>query len=143
MNAVRDRVAVATQKQALKADVKEVVDAFFENAYLGDFPRTSYDEAYAAFTAGARKDAVRDADLLSNAPISDQIETATGVKRQVSLDVLAVKGKAAGVTARFALDFTTSGELEQRQRVKGYLLLDTEGGKWQVFGYDLFRSVIS
>lgn len=133
----------ADQKEALKAEVKTIVDEFFENAYLGEFPRTSYAKAYAAFTAGARKDAERDLDLLSNAPISDQIETATGAKRQVALDVLAVKGKAEGVTARFTLDFTTSGDLEQHQRIKGYLLLDHEGGEWQVFGYDLFRSVIA
>jgi hypothetical protein len=133
----------AVEKQPLKDDVKEIVDGFFENAYLGEFPRTSYDEAYAAFTAGARKDAERDQDLLSNSPLSDQIETATGAKRQVALDVFAVKGKAQGVTAHFTLDFTTAGGLEQRQRIKGYLLLDHEGGDWHVFGYDLFRRVIA
>jgi len=131
------------QKQLLKDDVKAIVDAFFENAYLGEFPRTSYDKAYAAFTAGARKDAQRDADLLSNKPIADRIESATGVKREVSLDVLAVKGKAEGVTARFTLAFDTAGDLTRRERVKGYLLLDIEKGEWQVFGYDVIRSVIA
>ena len=47
------------------------------------------------------------------------------------------------MTARFTLDFDTTGDLEQRQRVKGYLLLDHEGGDWQVFGYNVIRSVIS
>lgn len=130
------------QKQALKDDVKAIIDAFFEGAYLGEFPRTSYGTAYAAFTAGARQDANRDKDLMSNAAVSDQIELATGVKRQVSLDVLAVKGVAQGVTARFTLDFDTAGELEQRERIKGYLLLDREDGDWQVFGYDVIRSVV-
>lgn len=131
------------QKQALKDEVKEIVDAFFEGAYLGEFPRTSFGKAYGAFTDGAREDAQRDSDLLSNARISDRIESATGAKRQVSLDVLAVDGRAEGVTARFTLDFDTAGDLEQRERVKGFLLLDNDGGTWQVFGYDVIRSVLS
>lgn len=131
------------QKQALKDDMKKLVDGFFEAAYLGEFPRKSFGEAYDTFTSGARDDAKRDADLLSNAAISDRIETATGVKRRVALDVLSVKGVAQGVTARFTLDFDTAGDLEQRDRVKGFLLLDHEGGHWRVFGYNVLRSVIS
>jgi hypothetical protein len=131
------------QKTAMKADVAAVVDEFFDNAYLGEFPRTSFDQAYASFTQGAREDAERDADLLSNVEIADQIDLATGTKRRVALDVLAVKGKAQGVTARFTLDFVTAGELERTERVKGYLLLADEGEGWKVFGYDVIRSVIA
>ena len=83
----------------------------------------------------------RDADLLSNAEIADQIELATGTKRRVALDVFAVKGKAQGVTARFTLDFDTAGELERSERVKGYLLLSLEDDDWRVFGYSVIRSV--
>ena len=133
----------AQQKAKLKEDMSAVLDAFFENAYLGEFPRTEFDAAYASFTGGARADAERDTALLSNAEIADQIEQATGTKRRVALDVLAVKGKAQGVTARFTLDFDTTGELERSERVKGYLLLSNEGDDWQVFGYDVLRSVIS
>jgi hypothetical protein len=131
------------KKQQMKADVTEVMDAFFDNGYLGDFPRSSFDKAYASFTTGARADARRDADLLSNAKIADRIDGATSTKRRVAIDVLAVKGKAQGVTARFTLEFDTSGELERTDRVRGYLLLDNEGDGWQVFGYDVMRSVIS
>jgi hypothetical protein len=133
----------AKRKQSLKDDLKEVVDGFFDAAYLGDFPRDSFAKAYAAFSSGAREDAARDAALLSNAEIADRIETATGVKRRVALDVLAVQGTPRGVTARFTLDFDTTGELERRERVKGYLLLTREDGQWQVFGYDVIRSVIA
>jgi hypothetical protein len=133
----------AKKKQQLKEDVSAVVDGFFDNAYLGDFPRPSFDKAYASFTQGARDDAQRDADLLSNAEIADRIEVATGTKRRVALDVLAVNGKAQGVTARFTLDFETAGELERRERVKGYLLLSDEGEGWKVFGYSVIRSVIA
>lgn len=131
------------QKELLKADVSAVVDEFFDNAYLGEFPRTSFDKAYASFTRGAAADAGRDADLLSNADIADQIDQATSTRRRVALDVLAVKGKAQGVTARFTLDFDTTGELERTERVKGYLLLTSEGDGWRVFGYDVIRSVIA
>jgi hypothetical protein len=131
------------QRDRMKAEVSAVVDGFFDNAYLGEFPRTSFDQAYASFTQGARGDAVRDADLLSNTEIAEQIDTATGTKRRVSLDVLAVKGKPQGITARFTLDFETAGELERTDRVKGYLLLADEGNGWQVFGYSVIRSVIA
>jgi hypothetical protein len=131
------------QKQRMKADVSAVVDEFFDNAYLGEFPRTSFDKAYASFTQGARDDAARDADLLSNAEIAEQIDLATSTKRRVALDVLAVKGKAQGVTARFTLDFVTAGEVQRTDRVKGYLLLADEGEGWKVFGYSVIRSVIA
>ena len=49
--------------------------------------------------------------------------------------MVAVKGKAQGVTARFTLDFETTGDLEQTERVKGYLLLVLEGDGWKVCGY--------
>jgi hypothetical protein len=129
------------ERRALKAEVVGVVDEFLDGAYLGEFPRASFDEAYEAFTRGARRDAERDADLLSNAEISDRIDVATGTKRHVALDVLAVKGRAQGVTARFTLVFDTAGELERRDRVKGSLLLTATDGGWKVFGYDVTRSV--
>lgn len=129
--------------RALEAEVAAVVDAYLDNAYLGDFPRASFDEAYGAFTQDARADAERDADLLSNAAIGDRIEVATATKRRATLDVLAVEGKARGVTARFTLDFETAGELERAERVKGYLLLAREGEGWKVFGYDVTRSEIA
>lgn len=131
------------EKQLMKDEVGALVDGFFEGAYLGEFPRTSFDDAYSAFTDGAREDAQRDAALLSNADLSGQIETATGTKRRVALDVLAVKGKVKGVTARFTLQFDTTGDLEQTGKVKGYLLLDHQNGTWRVFGYDIVRSVVA
>lgn len=131
------------QKAKLKEDVSALVDEFFDNAYLGEFPRSSFGKAYASFTEGARADAERDADLLSNTDIADRIDVATGTRRRVALDVLAVKGKPQGVTARFTLDFRTAGELERTERVKGYLLLADEGAGWRVFGYDVIRSVIA
>jgi hypothetical protein len=133
----------AKQKQQMKSEVSALVDEFLDNAYLGDFPRTSFGKAYASFTQGAREDAERDAHLLSNTEIADQIDAASGTKRRVALDVLAVKGRAQGVTARFTLDFETAGDLERSERVKGYLLLADEGDGWKVFGYSVIRSVIS
>ncbi len=131
------------ERQLMKDEVGAVVDTFFDEAYLGEFPRASFVEAYASFTDGAREDAQRDADLLSNADVSDQIETATGTKRRVALDVLAVKGKVKGVTARFTLQYETTGDLEQTGKVKGYLLLDHQNGVWHVFGYNIVRSVVA
>ncbi|WP_372734108.1 hypothetical protein [Nocardioides sp.] len=131
------------ERAPLKAAVKEVMDDYFEGAYLGEFPRSSFKQGYAAFTAGARRDAVkRDAALMSNADISSQIERAFATQRRVRLDVLAVKGAARGVTARFTMDFATSGTLEQEQRVKGYLLMVPQGKNWRVFGYNVIKGTL-
>ena len=49
----------------------------------------------------------------------------------------AVKGQPRGVTAHFALNFTTKGSLEEAMRVRGDLYLSKDNGKWKIFGYDV------
>ena len=59
-----------------------MVDRFFDNAYLGEFPEVLRQRPFAVFTEGARG-ASATTDLLSNAEIADQIDQATGIKRRV------------------------------------------------------------
>lgn len=128
------------KREEVKADVSAVVDGWFEGAFLGEFPREDYAPAFTAFTDGARKDAMRDLDLMSNQKIEDQIGAAVAGNRRVRLDVLAPKGQAQGATARFVLDFFTEGELEDHLRVKGALYLTKQEGEWRVFGYDVYET---
>ena len=72
-----------------------MVDQWFDEAFLGEFPRSDFDAAFAAFTEDAAADAERDIDLLSNADIADQIDSATATNRRVRLDVFAAEGPAA------------------------------------------------
>lgn len=121
--------------------VAAVIDPWFDGAFLGDFPRSDFATAFAAFTQDAAADARRDLDILSNAAIADQIDTATATNRRVRLDVFAPGGHPRGVTANFVLDFDTTGEVEERLRVHGALYLAKDKGEWKVFGYDVDQAV--
>lgn len=156
---VPTKVSVATvtgrlpqpARQRLADQVGAVVDGWFEAAYLGgDYPREDTAEAWAdswpGFTKGAAREARRDAALMSNRSIGADIDDVQALRRVVKLDVLAVKGKAAGVTARVRLRFETAsdGEAGPTVAVVGRLYLSpahpnaTDPG-WQVFGYDMTK----
>ena len=121
--------------------VTAVVDPWFDEGFLGDFPRTDFAAAFAGFTSGAAEDAQRDLDLLSNAGIADRIDSATATNRRGRGDGFAPDGHARGVTANFVLDFDTAGELEQHLRVHGALYLAKDKGEWKIFGYDVEQAV--
>ncbi len=93
--------------------VTAVIDPWFDEAFLGEFPRSDFSAAFAAFTKDAAADAQRDLDLLSSSGIADQIDSATATNRRVRLDVFAPDGHPRGVTANFVLDFDTTGDLEE------------------------------
>ena len=121
----------------VKAKVTEALDPFFDGAYLGDFPRSDYAEAFTTFTEGAAADAQRDLDIMTSSAIADRIDSATATKRRVTVDVFAAQGHPKGATAHFFLDFDTSGGLEASMRVRGDLYLTKVKGQWKVFGYDV------
>jgi hypothetical protein len=131
-----ERIDAAHQTKVIDG-VTGAIDPWFDEAFLGDFPRSDFAPAFAAFTKDAAADAQGDLDLLSNAAISDQIDAATATNRRVRLDVFAPEGHPRGVTANFVLDFDTTGDLEQHLRVHGALYLAKDKGEWKVFGYDV------
>ena len=121
--------------------VTGVIDPWFDEAFLGEFPRSDFSAAFSAFTKDAAADAQRDIDLLSSSGIADQIDSATATNRRVRLDVFAPEGRPRGVTANFVLDFDTTGDLEEQLRVHGALYLAKDKGEWKVFGYDVDEAV--
>jgi hypothetical protein len=130
----------AQRRQALAQQVGAVVDGWLDHAYLGDFPRTDYAPAFTGFTAGAAAKAQHQLALMSNAGLSDRIQKATATKRSISLDVLAVGQRPAGVTASVDLAFVTSGAAAGPQEVTGTLDLSPVGDGWKVFGYRISRT---
>ena len=116
----------------------DAVDSWFDAAYVGK-PRPRVGNAFAGFTPGLRAEAHADRALLTNQALARRVDTVTATRRQVRVDVLAVRGRAAGVTARFVLDLTTTGKVERTIAVRGRLLLTPTGHGWKVFGYDVSR----
>lgn len=126
----------------LADEVGQVVDGWFDAAYLGgDYPRQAADfgDAWPGFTAGAAAEAKRDGDLMSNRDIAAEVDGVEATRKAVRFDVLAVRKKAAGVTAHVRLRFTTTGDLEKTVTVAGRLYLTRTKQGWQVFGYDVTK----
>ncbi|WKN47349.1 hypothetical protein [Nocardioides sp. Arc9.136] len=131
----------AARRARLKKDVARVVDGWLDAAYVGgDFPREGgFRQAFPGFSSGAKDEARRDLRLMTNVGLAGRIDGVDVRRRELRLDVLAVRGRPVGVTARVLLGFTTSGQVERRDRVQGRLYLARREGAWQVFGYDVSR----
>jgi hypothetical protein len=128
----------SAHRDRVKAGVNEVIDPWFDGAFLGDFPRSDWSEAFTGFTKGAAADAQgRDLDLLTNAGIADQIDSVTAIRRRVRLNVFAAEGHPHGATAHVVLEFSTKGDLAESMSVQGDLYLFKEKGQWRIFGYDI------
>ena len=123
----------------LKTKVADVVDAWLDAAYLGDFPRTDFSDAFPGFTKGAAADAKADAALMSNQRFGPDLERVVATRREVVVDGLAVRRHAVGATAHFVLAMTLDGGVHRRERVRGRLFLTYDKGAWRVFGYDVDR----
>ena len=128
----------AVHRARVKAGATAVIDPWFDGAFLGDFPRASWGRAFSGFTKGAAADAQqRDLDLLTNAAIADQIDSASATRRRVRLNVFSFQGHPRGITAHFVLDFSTKGDLKEAMQVRGDLYLAKVKGEWKIFGYDV------
>lgn len=129
------------RRQALKRSVARTVDRWWDAAYVGGkYPRPGgFHRAFPGFSAGAKDEARRDLRLMTNAGLSRRINTVLVRRRDIRLDVLAVRGRPAAVTARVHLVFATRGKVARRDRVRGRLHLTWRPGGWQVFGYEITR----
>lgn len=121
------------------ADLGAVVTTWFDAAYLGDYPREGFGEAFGTFTEGAAKLAKKDG-LMSNAGHGTQIDSVTPEVELVRLDLVAAHKKVVGATARIRLEFTTTGDYAKTVTLVGrvYLTPGDKGG-WRIFGYDMQR----
>ena len=130
-------------RERLADQVGAVVDGWTEAAYLGgDYPRRDFSDSWPGFTAGAQEEAHRDRALMSNEDIGQRIDGVEVRRSRVRIDVLAVRQRAVGVTARVLLGFQTSGELERVVRVEGRLYLTHTERGWRVFGYDVTKGTV-
>ncbi|HET6652099.1 MAG TPA: hypothetical protein VFH10_05615 [Nocardioides sp.] len=131
-------------REVLADNVEKVVTAYFDDAFVGgDYPRDSFGDAFATFSAGAAQQADGDRDLLTNRVLGPTTETVEVRRRTAYLSVLAPYKVAAGVTARVHLRFVADrgDKPAKRVDVRGRLMLTRKSsGGWQIFGYDLSKN---
>lgn len=120
------------------------VDTWIDGAFItGDYPRTTFDNAFPGFSRGAAAQAAKDGALMTNADIGARIDGVTATTRVVKVDLLAVKQHVRGATAHVRLVFTTTGRLQRQVTVTGRLLLTPDkSGEWQVFAYDVSKGAV-
>ena len=127
-------------RKVVRDRIRGVFDRWADAAYLGgSYPRRRFGAAFPGFTRGARAEARRDLGLTTNADIADRIDLVRHRASAVWLDVLAVRGRAAALTARFRLAFNTRGQVERWVVVRGRLYLTKKNNRWRIFGYDVAK----
>ena len=129
------------KRSKVRKQVARAVDSWIDAAYVaGDYPRDDFANAWQGFTSGAATDARGDKRLMSNQGIGTKISAVDAKTRKVTVDVLAVKGRPAGATARFVLKFATSGDVQRKIVVRGRLFLTPGKDGWRIFGYDVTKA---
>ncbi|MBB6629186.1 hypothetical protein H5V45_17800 [Nocardioides sp. KIGAM211] len=123
--------------------VTRVVDDWIDAAYLdGDYPRGDFRASFPHFTTGARAEALRERDLMTNQDVGRRIDGVTATRRVLHIDALVVRHRPVGATARFVLRLRTTGDLERRIEVAGRLFLTQHHG-WRIFGYDVHKGALT
>ena len=133
------------QRENLEGTVGTAIRSYLDAAWLGEYPRTNFARAFPSFTRGAARKASADRQLMTNAGLGPAIESIATKEKAAYLSVLAPNKVAAGVTARFRLSFVAekADASEQSVQVSGRLLLTRKkAGGWQIFGYDVRKSVV-
>jgi hypothetical protein len=129
------------QRRRAERAVTDVVQRWFDRAYVGgQWPRSGFRESgFPGFTRGARAQAVKDVEMLTNKPLGERVESVTPTASRITLDLLAAGGRPVAGTARFRLAFETEGKVERHVVVSGRLMLTRLESGWRIFGYDVTK----
>jgi hypothetical protein len=122
------------------------VAAYFDSAFLGQYPRTDFHAAFASFSPGAAGMARHDRALLTNVGLGPDTAAVVPRRRVAFLSVLAPGRVPVGITANVNLQMLVDHTRapDQLVTVRGRLLLiRRRSGGWQIFGYDLSRSAVA
>lgn len=133
-------------RKTLAHTAGRAVATYFKNAFLGDYPRSDFGNAFDSFSSGAAHKARHDRDLLTNAGLGADTVAVVPRKQAAYLSVLAPGHVAVGITANVHLRLLVqhANAPDQQVTVKGRLLLTRRNsGGWQIFGYDLSRSAVA
>jgi hypothetical protein len=134
------------QRNHISRQIAKPISNWMDDAYLaGKFPRASYSaKDFPGWTPDATKLALKDKEVTTNAAVSKNVVRVVANRRIANLYVFAVGGLTGGATAKILLSMTAEKESGKRMRytVSGNLYLTRKADKWQIFGYDLHRTVM-
>ena len=126
------------QRAPLRKKVTATFDSWVDAAYL-----SSGGDAFAGFIKDAAKLANKDRAQMSNAALGDRVDSVTAKTRKLSIEVLADRGRPAGVTGRFVLVLELDGQTTRIDRIAGRLFLRRGHDGWKVFGYEVKRGTVA
>ena len=118
--------------------VGDVLSDYVVAAFLGEFPRQEFVQAFEPFTSVAARKATRDIDMLTAATARD----ATAVRAtdlDARLSFLTQAGDVLGGTAEvhFAFDATMEDGTTRPLVLDGRFMLVADDDSWSIFGYDV------
>jgi hypothetical protein len=128
----------AASRAELEREVGDVLTQYVAAAFLGDFPREEFVEAFEPFTGRAAQDAAGDIRVLTAISAQDAVDVrATGLDARLSFLTRGRTVHGGTATVRFTFEATMVGGSTRDLSFEGRLLLDAENDAWSVFGYDV------
>jgi hypothetical protein len=122
----------------LETEVGAVLSGYVVEAFLGDFPREDFVQAFGSFTSGAAQQAAGDIDQLTAARVQDATAV-TANRLDARLSFLVAPRDVVGATAALDLGFdaTMPDGSTRPLSLTGRFLLEETDGEWVVYGYDV------
>ncbi len=139
---VRGKIGRGDRRRAVRK-IGRVVDRWLNAGYLdGTYPRGQFGErGLRGFTVAARARGRADRDVLTNARLGQKIAGVVPKRRRVWIDLLAVRGRVMGATARVRLKYRTLGTPRRTVEIGGRVFLRPGPSGWRIFGYDVTRGL--
>ena len=122
----------------LEGKVGDVLSDYVVEAFLGRFPRDDFVQAFESFTGNAAREAAGDIRRLTATSAGDATAVrATELDARLSFMTRAGTVHAGTASVHFAFEATMEDGSTRPLVLDGRFLLDTDGGTWSIFGYDV------
>ncbi|NUS41545.1 MAG: hypothetical protein HOP97_07960 [Terrabacter sp.] len=129
----------AKTRTEIEGAVGDALSDYVVAAFLGDFPRQEFVQAFEPFTSVAARKATRDIDLLTAATARDATAVrATDLDARLSFLTRAEEVLGGTAAVHFAFDATMGDGTTRELVLDGRFMLEPDDdGTWSVFGYDV------
>ena len=132
-----DRLDEQTRTE-IEGEVGDVLSDYVFEAFLGEFPRQKFVQAFGSFTSYAARDAAADIGTLTAESVRDATAVrATELDARLSFLTRGGTVHAGSAAVHFAFEATMQDGSTRPLVLDGRFLLDGESGTWAIFGYDV------